>query len=107
MANTSVDGLISGLGTSDVINQLLQLERQPQVRLQSQQKALATTTSAYQGLNTRFDAVLQAATALATADSTAWSGMKATSSNPTSLAATARAGAVTADLTVSVERLAA
>ncbi|MDQ2648500.1 MAG: flagellar filament capping protein FliD [Actinomycetota bacterium] len=106
MANTSVDGLISGLGTSDVISQLLQLERQPQLRLQSQKSALATTTSAYQGLNTRFDAVLQAATALATKDGAAWSGMKATSSDPAGLLATARAGALPADLAVSVERLA-
>jgi flagellar hook-associated protein 2 len=106
MANTSVDGLISGLGTSDVISQLLQLERQPQVRLQTQKAALATRTTAYQGLNTRFDALLQAATALASNEGAVWSGMKATSSDPSSLLAAARAGAVPADLAVSVERLA-
>lgn len=106
MANTSVDGLISGLGTSDVIAQLLQLERQPQLRLQSQKTALATTTTAYQGLNTRFDAILQAAKALATTDGAAWTGMKATSSDTSTLLATAKAGAVPADLAVSVERLA-
>lgn len=33
MANTSVDGLVSGLSTSTIIEQLMSLERQPQLRL--------------------------------------------------------------------------
>ena len=35
----SVDGLASGLNTTDIINQLMQLERQPQIRLQNRQQA--------------------------------------------------------------------
>jgi flagellar hook-associated protein 2 len=106
MANTSVDGLISGLSTTDVINQLLQLERQPQARLQAQQKALGTTTTAYQGLNTRFDAILQAAKALTDPAGATWTAAKATSSDPTRLVATASAGALATDLDISVEHLA-
>ena len=36
MANSSVDGLISGLDTTTIISQLMQLERQPQNRLKTQ-----------------------------------------------------------------------
>lgn len=104
MANTSVDGLISGLSTSDVITQLLQLERQPQVRLQAQRKALDSVTTAYQALNTRFDAILQAATDLSTA--AGWQAMKATTSDSSRLTATAAATALPANLAVSVEQLA-
>jgi flagellar hook-associated protein 2 len=104
MANTSVDGLISGLSTSDVINQLLQLERQPQVRLQTQRKALDTTTAIYQSLNTRFDAILQSASALTSA--AGWQAMLATSSDLTRVTASADPGALAADLSVSVEKLA-
>jgi flagellar hook-associated protein 2 len=104
MANTSVDGLISGLSTSDVITQLLQLERQPQTRLQAQRKALDTTTAAYQNLNTRFDGILQSAKALdAAAD---WQAMAATTSDSSRLTASASASALAASLSVSVERLA-
>lgn len=104
MANTSVDGLISGLSTSDVITQLLQLERQPQARLQAQRKALDSVTTAYQTLNTRFDAILQAATDLSTA--AGWQAMKATTSDNGRLTATAAATALPANLAVSVEQLA-
>src|SRR3546814_14029447 len=76
MASTSVDGLISGLDTTNLVNQLVQLERQPQLRLVAQQKALESTTSVYKTLNTRFDAILQAAKSLATP--TDWQAMKAT-----------------------------
>src|SRR3546814_14639231 len=64
MASTSVDGLISGLGTSDVINQLMQLERQPQMRLVAKTAAIGSMSAAYKGHHTRFDAILQAATSL-------------------------------------------
>jgi flagellar hook-associated protein 2 len=104
MANTSVDGLISGLSTSDVITQLLQLERQPQVRLQAQRKALDTTTAAYQSLNSRFDGILQSAKALdVVAD---WQAMAATSSDSTRVTASASPTALAASLSVSVEHLA-
>jgi hypothetical protein len=33
----SVDGLISGLKTTDIVSQLMRLEKQPQVRLQTRQ----------------------------------------------------------------------
>ncbi len=35
----AIDGLSSGLDTTSIIKQLMQLERQPQVRLQTRQSA--------------------------------------------------------------------
>lgn len=104
MASTSVDGLISGLSTSDVITQLMQIERQPQVRLRSQRTAVDTLTSAYQSLNARFEALQKAAEALA--DPAGWQLLKATTGDESRLRATAAATALPADLVVSVERLA-
>src|SRR3546814_1568359 len=104
MASTSVDGLISGLDTTNLVNQLVQLERQPQLRLVAQQKALESTTSVYKTLNTRFDAILQAAKSLATP--TDWQAMKATTGDASRLTASASPTALAGNLTVSVERLA-
>ena len=104
MANTSVDGLISGLGTSDLINQLMQLERQPKVRLQAQRTALEGISSAYTALNGKLDGVLQAASALSAISG--WQAMRATTSDSTRLTATAGSAALAGDLTVSVEQLA-
>ena len=104
MANTSVDGLISGLSTTDVINQLLQLERMPQTRLEAQRRALDVTTTALQSLNTRFDTLKQTASALATP--TGWQAMKASTSDSARIAVTATGTALPAQLSLSVERLA-
>lgn len=38
----SVDGLVSGLDTSTIVSQLLQLERAPQTRLKTRQSSLQT-----------------------------------------------------------------
>src|SRR3546814_11586448 len=101
MASTSVDGLISGLDTTNLVNQLVQLERQPQLRLVAQQKALESTTSVYKTLNTRFDAILQAAKSLATP--TDWQAMKATTGDASRLTASASPTPPAGNLTVSVE----
>lgn len=104
MATTSVDGLISGLNTTDVITQLMQLERQPQARLKTQRSALDKTTAAYQSLNARFDSLLKAASAVA--QDSGWQVRKATSSDSTILKASAQPTAAGGELAVSVERLA-
>jgi flagellar hook-associated protein 2 len=104
MASTSVDGLISGLNTTDVINQLMQLERAPQTRLKAQRSSLDKSTAAYQALNARFESVRQAAAALSSASG--WTSMKATTSDSSRITAVAVPGALPADLTVRVEQLA-
>ena len=65
MAGMSVDGLISGLDTTALITQLMQLEKQPQVRLQTKKAAAQRAVTAYQDLNTRFSSLRDAGRALA------------------------------------------
>jgi flagellar hook-associated protein 2 len=100
----SVDGLVSGLNTSEIIAQLMQLERQPQVRLQSKQKAVESAISALRDLNTKFLSITTAAAKLNTA--TGWQLATATSSDATRVAASATSGATQSSLTFSVEQLA-
>ena len=49
---TSVDGLVSGLNTSDIISKLMQIERQPLDALKSQLALLNSRISAYQSIQT-------------------------------------------------------
>jgi flagellar hook-associated protein 2 len=100
----SVDGLISGMNTSTVIQQLMQLERQPQYRLASQKRQVESTLSLYRSLNTRFSAISTAATNLAGDKS--WQLAKATSSDTTRVGVTAGATAGTGSMSFTVQSLA-
>lgn len=100
----SIDGLISGLNTTQLINQLMQLERQPQVRIQQARGRNEQAINALQGLNTAFLALKTTSTAMTTAAS--WRPAKATSSNETAVAVSAAAGAPPASLTFDVTQLA-
>jgi flagellar hook-associated protein 2 len=100
----SVDGLVSGLNTSEIIAQLMQLERQPQVRLQNKQNAVESAISALRDLNTKFLSITTAADKLNT--TAGWQLATATSSDTTRVTATATSGATQSSLTFSVEQLA-
>lgn len=100
----SLDGLVSGLSTAQLISQLMMVERQPQVRLQSRADGVQKAMDAYRSISTRLKAVGDAAAALD--ESADWRVVKATSSDPTRVGVTATAAA-TGTLTFSVERLAA
>ncbi|MFC3689488.1 flagellar filament capping protein FliD [Aquipuribacter hungaricus] len=99
MSMSSVDGLVSGLKTGDVIKQLMQVEAIPKQRLQVQANRQAADIKAYQSVATALKKLDDAASALA--NPTTWTGVTATTSG-TSLTATARAGAPpgTTDITV-------
>jgi flagellar capping protein FliD len=99
----SVDGLISGMDTTSLINQLIQAEAGPQTALKTKLSATQTAASAYRTVNTTFAAVRAAAEAALKADS--WTPVKATASS-TSVAVTASTGATRGSLTFSVEKLA-
>ena len=101
----SVDGLVSGLNTSDIISQLMQLERQPQARLQTQKANVESAVTALRALNAKFTAISTAAGKLTAA--TGWQLTTATSSAPTRVSVTATAGAPQGGLTFSVQQLAA
>lgn len=100
----TIDGLISGLNTTQLINQLMQLERQPQVRIQQARGRNEQAITALQGLNTLFLAMKTTSAAMTTA--TGWHPAKATSSNEAVAIATASAGAKAASMTFNVTQLA-
>src|SRR5688572_7332533 len=75
----SVDGLVTGLSTTDMITQLMKAEAMPQTALKNKVTAQNKAVTAYQAVNTKLAALTTAATALG-ADA-AWNPVKATSSS--------------------------
>ena len=55
---TSVSGLISGLDTSSIITQLMQVEAEPQTALKTTLTNTQSAITSYQDLNTKFKALL-------------------------------------------------
>jgi flagellar hook-associated protein 2 len=104
VATSSVSGLVSGLDTSSIITQLMQIEALPQTALKTTLTNTQSAVTAYQGLNTKFQALLTAAQTLQSANT--WGARAATSSDP-SVAASAAAGSVSGSLTFTVSQLAA
>lgn len=110
----SVDGLVSGLNTGDIIKQLMQLERAPQLRLQSRQTATESAITSLRGLNTKFLSITTLAEAFgavragapASTKPTDWQLTTASSSDTARVAATAVSGAAAGSLTFNVEQLA-
>ena len=112
----SVDGLASGLNTTDIIKQLMQLERQPQVRLQNRQKATESAITTLRALSTKLLNIGTAAEKLGAPKPTAaptsttppsdWAMVKTTSSDPTRVSASAVTGAPAASLSFHVKQLA-
>jgi len=95
VSSSSVDGLISGLSTTSMIQQLMAAEAAPQDKLKSSLTDEQTATKAYQAVNTKMSAIQTAAEALTTA--TGWQSMKATSDNSSvsvSAGTTATAGQI-------------
>jgi flagellar hook-associated protein 2 len=102
-STTSVSGLVSGLDTSTIISQLMQLEAQPQTALKTTLTNTQTAVTSYQSLNTKFQALLTAAQKIGSSDT--WGARSATSSD-SSVAASATPGALGGSLTFTVNQLA-
>ncbi|MDQ1493434.1 MAG: flagellar hook-associated protein 2, partial [Actinomycetota bacterium] len=102
MANSSVDGLVSGLDTSTIISQLMSLEKQPQDRLKTQKTSVSNELAVYQVLNSKFSTLASAAQDLARP--AGWKAMKATSSSA-GVTATASSTASTGMLSFTVQAL--
>jgi flagellar hook-associated protein 2 len=79
MAYASVSGLVSGLDTATIINQLMQVEANPQTLLKSRVSSEEKTVSALQALNSKLAAL--AARAEGLADPATWSPLTASSSS--------------------------
>ncbi|WP_263732459.1 flagellar filament capping protein FliD [Cellulomonas sp. SG140] len=105
MATSSmgIDGLVSGLNTTDLINQLMSVESGPQTLLKTQQSDTQTFVAALQSLNTKVASLGTAATAASTA--TSWGALTATSS-ATSVTATATTSASPTQVSFTVDKLA-
>lgn len=99
MAGTSVDGLVSGLNTSQLISQLMQVESVPQDRLKSQVATQETVVASYRSINSKLAALQTAAERLTSASG--WQRAKATSSS-SSVTASAGSDAVRTSLTFDV-----
>ena len=104
MANLGIDGLVSGLDTTALINQLMQVEAAPQTLLKSKQSGAQTLVTALQALNAKVASLAENAATVAKAES--WDAYKATSS-ATSATATTTAGAQPGSLTFTVDAVAA
>ncbi|WP_291758205.1 flagellar filament capping protein FliD [Cellulomonas sp. 73-145] len=105
MATSSmgIDGLVSGLNTTDLINQLMSVESGPQTLLKTKQSDTQTFIAALQALNTKVSSLGTAATTASTA--TSWAALTATSS-ATSVTATATTSASPTQVSFTVDKLA-
>src|SRR4051794_7421348 len=98
----SVDGLVSGLDTSSMVQQLMQIEKQPQAALQAQRTKVQGKVTAYQDVNSKMAAVRDAADALSTAAQ--WSVTKASTSNAAIATATTVQGAAPGTVSFTVDQ---
>jgi flagellar hook-associated protein 2 len=78
-SSASISGLVSGLDTATIIEQLMQLEAAPQSRLKTRVQTEQTGVNALQSLNTKTAALAKKAADLAKAST--WQVATATSSN--------------------------
>jgi flagellar hook-associated protein 2 len=102
----NLGGLASGLDTNAIVQQLLAVDRQPQVRLQLAQTLEKARQQALRDVTTRLDNLLAAADALK--DPTAWADVQTVdSSDATHLTATRTGGAAAGAYVVTVTKLAA
>ncbi|MFA9446407.1 flagellar filament capping protein FliD [Egicoccus sp. AB-alg6-2] len=100
----SIGGIASGLDTAGIVKQLMQLERQPVVRLQNTQKQLQAVNTAWQSVNTRLSSLRTAVDAISRPDR--FTNLVAVSSSNTDAVSVTRAGTGTGSLTFHVDRLA-
>ena len=103
MASTSVSGLVSGLDTSTIISQLMQLEAQPQTNLKNRVSDQQKQVTSLQTVNAKIANVATRAGELAKVS--AWSPMKVTSSSDKVTVATS-ASASPSSLTFTVNQAA-
>jgi flagellar hook-associated protein 2 len=90
---SAVDGLVSGLDTTSLIAQLMQVEAAPQNRLKDKVSTAQTAIASYQSVNSKVTALKTASDTLGQLST--WRSIKATSSSST-VTATAIAGTNTA-----------
>ena len=100
----AVDGLATGLDTSGIINQLMQIERQPAVAMQKRIDANKSAESAWRQVRTNMNKVESAASKLRSIGG-GFMPTKATSSDP-SVTATTRSSAAEGSVNFTVKQVA-
>jgi len=103
MGSLAIDGLVSGLQTTDLINQLMAVEAAPQTLLKAKASSTQSLVSAFQSLNTSVASL--ASFAKKTAIPTSVDLFTATASAP-SVTATATTGASPGQIDLSVTSIA-
>jgi len=103
VSSIGIDGLISGMKTSEIIDQLLAVEGNQQTLLASKRTGLQSVVSALQSLNTKVASLGTAATTALKAES--WQATTATASSTAVTAVTSK-DASPSSLTLTVDRLA-
>lgn len=103
MASFGIDGLASGLDTTTIINQLMQLEAAPQTQLKARQSTAQSMSSALQALNSKVKSLGDAAAKAAKPAN--WNTMAASSSTA-SASAVASSSATAGTLTFSIDSVA-
>jgi flagellar hook-associated protein 2 len=104
MATASISGLVSGLDTASIIDQLMQLEAVPQDKLKTNLTTEQTKLKNLQALNAKVAALTTQAQALAAG--TGWGALTATSSS-TAVAVTTTTGTASGSFTFTVGQTAA
>jgi len=99
----AIDGLISGLKTTDLINSLMQAEAIPQTLLKNKVADSTSFITAMQALNSKIAALADSAAKLALPAGT---DLHTASSSSTAVTATAGVGAVDGTIDFTVDRLA-
>jgi flagellar hook-associated protein 2 len=100
----SLSGLASGIDTNTLIEQLMQIERQPVVRLENRKKSLASEQSFFRSLNTKLRTLQEAAADLTLSGT--FRAMKAESSDKTVLGVKSQGTAVPGTYEITVHSLA-
>lgn len=104
MTAFNISGLVSGIDTTSLIDQLMTVAAQPQTALQTQATNDQSQLTAYQAVNAKLAAVQTAAQTLASSDT--WNATTATSSNPSVVATGSTSAQPGSATTFSVSKLA-
>ena len=96
-------GLVSGINTAQIIDQLLALEARPQLFIQQQNTVLTSQQIAFQDINAKLLSLKLASSELA--DSRVFRATTTTSSNPAVLTAASGSSAIPANYSFIVDRL--
>jgi flagellar hook-associated protein 2 len=113
MTNFAVDGIVSGMNTTQIVSQLMQLEALPQNALKNKVSSQQSALTAFQSVNTRIASMKTAAEVIGGVrigdllkPATAWQSLSVTSS-ATSVTAAATTGSITGSVTFDVAAVAA